>query len=121
MNYRWSVVPKLLLLLLCIFLNRTPIAAQGRFLRGEVWQDYTLKDKKADFFVSTKGNDSWSGTLDVPNQAGTDGPFATVQRAQKAVRALKIATFLPKNLPSTNGISAPRIPWHRERYPHSHP
>ncbi len=96
MNYRWSVAPKLLLLLLCIFLNRTPIAAQGRFLRGEVWQDYTLKDKKADFFVSTKGNDSWSGTLDVPNQAGTDGPFATVQRAQKAVRALKIATFLPK-------------------------
>jgi regulation of enolase protein 1 (concanavalin A-like superfamily) len=70
--------------------------AQGRFLRGEVWQDYSLKDKKADFFVSTKGNDNWSGTLAEPNSDGTDGPFATVQRAQKAVRALKTVTFLPK-------------------------
>lgn len=59
-------------------------------------QDYSLKDKKTDFFISTKGNDSWSGTLAEPNAAGTDGPFATVQRVQKAVRALKIATFLPK-------------------------
>ncbi len=96
MNYCCSVTPKLLLLVLCLFLNRTPIAAQGRLLRGETWQDYTLKDKKADFFISTKGNDSWSGTLAEPNQAGTDGPFASVQRAQKAVRALKAVTFLPK-------------------------
>ncbi|MCK9639741.1 MAG: right-handed parallel beta-helix repeat-containing protein [Prolixibacteraceae bacterium] len=96
MNYCWSVAPRLLLFLLCLFLNRTPITAQGRLLRGEVWQDYTLVNKKADFFVSTKGNDSWSGRLAEPNLAGTDGPFATVQRAQKAVRALKTTIFHPK-------------------------
>ena len=39
-----------------------------------------------DFFVSTRGRDSWSGKLAEPGQ--NDGPFATVARAQKAVRAL---------------------------------
>ena len=41
----------------------------------------------ADFFVSTKGNDDWSGTLAAPNEMRNDGPFATIQRARKAVRA----------------------------------
>ena len=28
----------------------------------------------ADFFVSPGGNDAWSGTLTMPNAAGSDGP-----------------------------------------------
>ena len=44
---------------------------------------------RADFFVATAGNDSWSGRLEAPNAAGTDGPFATVDRARRAVRDLK--------------------------------
>jgi len=40
----------------------------------------------ANFFVATNGNDSWSGTLSAPNSKGTDGPFASVARAQLAVR-----------------------------------
>jgi hypothetical protein len=40
----------------------------------------------ADFFVSTHGNDRWSGKL--ANPVGKDGPFATVTRARDAVRAL---------------------------------
>jgi parallel beta-helix repeat protein len=40
------------------------------------------------FYVSTLGNDSWSGSLADPNQDKTDGPFATLARAQAAVRAL---------------------------------
>ncbi|MBN2474182.1 MAG: right-handed parallel beta-helix repeat-containing protein [Pirellulales bacterium] len=43
----------------------------------------------ADFFVSTIGNDQWSGTLAEPNSEGTDGPLATVDGARHAVRALK--------------------------------
>ncbi|MBE0534328.1 MAG: hypothetical protein IH624_01565, partial [Phycisphaerae bacterium] len=39
------------------------------------------------FYVSEAGNDSWSGAFAVPNAAGTDGPFATLQRAREAVRA----------------------------------
>ena len=43
----------------------------------------------ADFFVSPKGSDSWSGTLAEPDEAGTDGPFATLAGARDAVRKLK--------------------------------
>ena len=39
------------------------------------------------FFVAPDGNDAWSGTLNSANAEGTDGPFASLARAQKAVRA----------------------------------
>ncbi len=42
----------------------------------------------ANFYISTNGNDTWSGTLAAPNGANTDGPFATFSRAQQAVQAL---------------------------------
>jgi hypothetical protein len=42
----------------------------------------------ADFFVAPNGNDSWSGTLPAPNNQHTDGPFASVARAQIAVENL---------------------------------
>jgi uncharacterized protein YjdB len=42
----------------------------------------------ADYYVATNGNDSWSGKLWDPNTTGTDGPFATIARAQTAVRAI---------------------------------
>ena len=44
---------------------------------------------KADFYVSVKGNDRWSGTLPVANTQSSDGPFATLAGARDAVRALK--------------------------------
>jgi hypothetical protein len=40
----------------------------------------------ADFYVSPRGSDTWSGTLSEPNDPRTDGPFATLQRARDAVR-----------------------------------
>ncbi|MDC0177901.1 right-handed parallel beta-helix repeat-containing protein [Polaribacter sp.] len=46
-------------------------------------------NNKADFFVSTQGSDNWSGTLAEPNAAKTDGPFATLEHAKKAVRDFK--------------------------------
>ena len=42
----------------------------------------------ADFYVATNGNDSWSGTLDAPNSNKTDGPFATIDRARRAVQGM---------------------------------
>jgi hypothetical protein len=42
----------------------------------------------ADFYVATDGNDSWSGTLSAPNSTGTNGPFATIGRAQSAVQGI---------------------------------
>jgi parallel beta-helix repeat protein len=41
------------------------------------------------FYVSPKGNDSWSGKS--PSRTAPDGPFATIGRAQKAIRELKRA------------------------------
>jgi parallel beta-helix repeat protein len=40
-------------------------------------------------YVSTSGSDAWSGRLPEPNQARTDGPFATFVAARDAVRALR--------------------------------
>jgi Right handed beta helix region len=44
---------------------------------------------RADFYVSLEGKDSWSGTLEAPNAAKSDGPFATLDRARRAVHDLK--------------------------------
>lgn len=52
---------------------------------------------KADFYVSPAGNDSWSGILAEPNAEKTDGPFATVERAQQAVREMTRPGLLPEN------------------------
>lgn len=43
----------------------------------------------ADLYVAPDGNDAWSGCLDRPNAQRTDGPLATVARAQQVVRELK--------------------------------
>ena len=43
-------------------------------------------------YVSTVGNDSWSGRLAEPKADGTDGPLASVQKAQDIIREIKAAT-----------------------------
>lgn len=40
----------------------------------------------ADYFVARTGNDFRTGKLAAPNSAKTDGPFASIARAQEAVR-----------------------------------
>ena len=47
-------------------------------------------------FVSTEGNDNWTGKLEQPNQDKTDGPFATIEKARDAIRILKETKKLPK-------------------------
>lgn len=47
------------------------------------------------FYVSVGGKDTWSGKLADPNAAGTDGPLASITRAQQAVRQLRIKGKLP--------------------------
>jgi len=42
-----------------------------------------------EFFVSPKGNDRWSGRRPDPDLSGRDGPFATLEAAQAAIRKLK--------------------------------
>jgi len=46
-------------------------------------------EKAIFFYVSTSGNDQWSGTLPEVSSSGKDGPFASLQRAIDAVRKMK--------------------------------
>jgi len=48
------------------------------------------------FYVAGNGNDSWSGRFPAPNAAGTDGPFATLERARDEIRKLKKSDGLPR-------------------------
>ena len=49
----------------------------------------TPKPDIIELFVSPEGDDAWSGKRPQPNARKTDGPFATVSAAQKAIRKLK--------------------------------
>lgn len=40
----------------------------------------------AKLYVSTDGNDAWSGRLERPNSDRTDGPLATIDRAKNVIR-----------------------------------
>ena len=44
-------------------------------------------ESEADFYVSPKGSDDWSGTLSQPSGEQSDGPFATLEAARDAVRS----------------------------------
>ena len=57
-----------------------------RPIRWPASQDVVQNPVAADFFVSPRGKDTWSGKLADPGK--DDGPFATVARAREAVRAL---------------------------------
>jgi hypothetical protein len=66
------------------------------------------------FFVAPNGNDSWSGDLPAPNSNNSDGPFASMSRAQYAVQhAVKPATVIVRSgnyypaLTPTTANSAP--------------
>ena len=48
-----------------------------------------ITDDAVTLYVSTEGDDQWSGRLPAPNKRKIDGPLATVRAAQKAVRKLK--------------------------------
>ncbi|HNU52622.1 MAG TPA: basic secretory protein-like protein [Verrucomicrobiota bacterium] len=50
----------------------------------------------AGFHVAPGGNDAWSGTLAAPDATGSDGPFATIDRARRAIRQLKADGNLPR-------------------------
>ena len=41
-----------------------------------------------ELFVALNGNDQWSGLFSEPNETGSDGPFATLQKARDAVRSM---------------------------------
>lgn len=95
---RISLVLVLLVLFNLQSISQTSNSRNGKLLRGEKWQRF-IPVKEADFYVAKNGNDNWSGTLEEPNSAKTDGPFATLSKAQEAVRELKAKVYKPKKEP----------------------
>lgn len=57
-----------------------------------VGQSCPAADTQADFYISPRGSDRWSGKLAEPNEQGDDGPFATLERTRDAIRSLKNKT-----------------------------
>lgn len=55
----------------------------------------SCSSNEANFYVSTAGNDTWSGTLAEPNPNNTEGPFATLEKAREAVRSYKQESGVP--------------------------
>lgn len=81
----------LALLVLMIGLNLSPFSWAGPAKRFPDTPEAEVNPvtRRTIFFVSPEGNDSWSGMLDHPNRAQTDGPFRTAFRARDAIRQLK--------------------------------
>lgn len=48
-----------------------------------------------DLHVATDGSNAWSGRLTRPNPEGSDGPFASLERARDEIRRVKAAAGLP--------------------------
>jgi len=48
-----------------------------------------------DLYVSPDGNDRWSGRLEQPNIARTDGPLATLGGARDRLRRLRLIARIP--------------------------
>jgi Right handed beta helix region/GH141 insertion domain len=59
---------------------------------------------RANYYVAPNGNDNWSGTLSAPNAQGTDGPFATLERARDAVRRMKGSANGPVTVMLRGGV-----------------
>ena len=48
-----------------------------------------MQTPQHELYVSTQGNDRWSGKLAEPNAERTDGPFATPGKARDVIRAAR--------------------------------
>ncbi|MDY0165491.1 MAG: hypothetical protein RBS80_03050 [Thermoguttaceae bacterium] len=57
--------------------------------------DADLGERPLALYVATEGNDAWSGRLAARNAEGSDGPFASLERARDEVRRLKVNGGLP--------------------------
>jgi hypothetical protein len=73
-----------------MWLRNAAVIAVFLFLTGiTMAQSTSPSGSPTLFYVATNGSDAWSGTLPTPNRNKTDGPFATIGRAQSAVRQVK--------------------------------
>ncbi|QDT08270.1 right-handed parallel beta-helix repeat-containing protein [Planctomycetes bacterium K23_9] len=71
-------------------MSRCTVKLLGLFVGGLLAGNSSAAELgTADFYVSPKGSDEWSGTVAEPDDRRADGPFASLSRARDAVRELK--------------------------------
>jgi hypothetical protein len=73
------------------------------FSMVSLWAGASLWAGPKTVYVATDGHDNWSGSLAAPNMDRTDGPVASVHRAQEIVREWRKAGVLDQHAP------APRV------------
>lgn len=63
---------------------------------GSLFAQTVIEPANGRYFVSSTGNDAWSGKQVGPNSSRTDGPFATITRALEEMRKqpLKCTTYV---------------------------
>lgn len=52
---------------------------------------FTMDKKISSIYVSTCGNDNWSGLYPAPVPDGNDGPLATIEAARDKIRAIRLS------------------------------
>jgi len=64
---------------------------------GQTVQQPTPSDGGTVMYVSTEGNDAWSGKLAQPNAQHSDGPFASLAAARDAIRTWIVHGVCPRH------------------------
>lgn len=86
MNFLPSPAPRFLAaILLAACIGSLPLHAA----KADKVAAAARSSKGVTFHVATDGNDAWSGLQPKPNQARTDGPWATLEHARDQIRALR--------------------------------
>jgi len=73
----------------CNFLATLFFSSLLNLQKGGIIMSNDRTDRELIFYVSPIGNDKWSGRLPEPNEAGNDGPFATITKARDTLRNMK--------------------------------
>jgi hypothetical protein len=92
----------LIKVLLAAFARRRTLAAMKPLFCSLIVAGAFLSAQASDrtvIYVALDGNDGWSGRLPVPDAEKQDGPFATLHRAQTALREWRAASPLPETAP----------------------
>jgi hypothetical protein len=70
------------------------------FLLVAFWASVSLWAGARALYVATDGRDDWSGSLAAPNAERSDGPLATMGRAQEVLREWRLAGEFDSNSPA---------------------
>ena len=78
--------PRMLKILLVVAAHASLLLAACGTGEVKIKEPTSIPSSTNSYYVSPEGKDDWSGTLETPNDAGTDGPFQTLKKAHDVIR-----------------------------------